>query len=152
MKKVLLFVFLIAFAVVNAKTYQVSTSLSPPSSSIVKDCATTLMSQVFIVKTLQIDVGLFERDASYSVSSENYQSVISRRLPVPCAVNFQVLVNQNCASVFLGKSDVLLPAMSPQCRAVLRKFSCDAKLMTWIATQTLNQASSPNCRDVSFVS
>jgi len=149
MKKVFLFIFLIAFVAVNAKTYRVSTSTSPPSSSVtIKDCATTLMSQV--AETPRIDAVLFECDVSYSVSSENCQSVIPATTIVQCAVNSQ-LVNQNYASVFFGKSDVLLQATSPQCRAVMQSFSLNNMILQPAASSII-QAVSPNCRDVLSIS
>ena len=149
MKKIFLFIFLIAFVFVNAETYKVSTSLSPPSSSvIIKSCATTLMSQMSVAEMPQIDVGLFECDVSYSVSSENCQSVMPDA-SVSLTANFQVLVNQNSARTSSGKSDCLLQAVSPNCRAVSQDF-----LQSDVALKLVGktQAVSPNCRDVLSVS
>ena len=148
MKKVLLLIFLIFSVIVSAKTWQIANSLSPPSQSLYATLKTQLpMLQVPLAETQQLDVCFFERDVFCSVLSESYQSVISRRLSVPCAVSSQVLTSQNSASVFLGKSNVLLQATSPMCRAVLVGFSKGISML-WFSTQTLNQALSPACRDV----
>lgn len=148
MKKVVLFLFLIA-SIVSAKTLVLSNSLSPPPS---KSLDATLkaqlqMLQISPAETQQPDVCFFG-DVSYLVSSENFKSVIPATLSVQCAVNFQVLVNKSNVRTSSGNPDVLLAAISPRCRAVLQDFSCDGTVTMWSSTQTLTQAVSPNCRDV----
>jgi len=148
MKKVILFLFLLASMVVSAKTYLVNTSSPPGSKSATfENAAATIMLQTPIAEIPQSDVGLCERDVSCSVSFEKCQSVIPATVTVQCAVSFQLLANQNCVSVSSGKPDVILQAVSPQCRAVQQNFSFN-NIMTSYATQTLNQAVSPQCRDV----
>ena len=174
MKKFLLLVFLIASVIVSAKTWPVANSLSPPPCSldaISERAAASVMLQTLPVEIIQIDVGLFERDISYFVWFENRQSVISDT-DVGFTDNFQVLVNLNNVSVFLGKSDALLAAISPNCRAVITSnFSqsviirnavdlseaispkCRTVLSSCVISscKCLIEAVSPHCRDVSFI-
>lgn len=146
MKKVVLFIFLIASVIVSAKTLVSSNSLSPPQS-----LGATLKAQLQMLQlsaeTQQLDVVLFERDVSRSVSFENYLA-ISETLNVQNAVIFQIN-NQN-ANIF-GKTDVLLQAVSPKCRAVMQVFSCD-NVITQRAASSVIQAVSPSCRDVLLLS
>lgn len=146
MKKVLLFLFLIASMLVSTKTL-VANSLSPPQSLDAKFVPQQTMLQITLsAETPQPNVTLFECDVSRSVWFENYQSVTPRRLSVPCALNFQVLVNHNSARTSIGKSDILLEAISPQCRAVITS-DFSQSVITRNAVD-LTEAISPNCRTV----
>jgi len=152
MKKILLLLFLIAsFTVVSAKTHRASNSLSPPVQSldaISDNAAATIMLQTPIAQPIQIDVGLFENHVSCFSLFENYQSVMPDT-DVGCNPSFQVLANSNSVRMLSGKSDCLLQAVSPNCRAVSQDF-----LQSDVALKLVGktQAVSPNCRDVLSVS
>lgn len=151
MKKFFLFIFLItSIAIVSAKTtLQVANSLSPPVQSldaIVK--AQLPMLQVPLAETQQLDVCFFERDVFYSVWFENRQSVIPDK-DVGLTDNFQVLTNSNSARTSSGNPDVLLAAISPNCRTVLADDFFQNDVTRNLVGKT--QAVSPNCRDVLFV-
>lgn len=170
MKKVFLFLFLLVSVIVNAENWVFSNSLSPPQSLDVK-----IMPQQNLLQTAeaarQLDVVLFECDVSL-VNLEN-QSFFTR-LPADKidVVSFQIVAKINDAST-TGKSDVILEAISPQCRTVITSdFSqivwnnssgclietdpqCRTVLQSAILTQCdsspIIQAVSPKCRDVSSV-
>lgn len=138
MKKIFLFLFLITCVTVSAKTLVLSNSLSPPTESL--DA---------IVKAQQLNVCFFERNVSFYVCFETYQLVIPDT-NVWCAVNFQVLINPNYVRTSFEKSDIILAAISPNCRAVmLNDFFLN---LTKCNTVDLTQATSPNCRDVLLLS
>jgi hypothetical protein len=146
MKKLFLLIFLITSVIVSAKTLVSSNSLSPPQLRDAKLMPQLQMLQMLVAEITPIDVGLFERDVSYSVSFENYQLVMPDK-DIGFTNNFQIIENKNCASAFFEKSNVLLQAMSPKCRAVMQSFSFD-NLILPPAASSIIQAVSPNCRDV----
>lgn len=137
---------MLASVIVSAKTLHVSNSLSPPVEpldAISKTQPLTL--QVPMAETQHFDVCFFEQDVSSYVWFENYQLVMPDT-DVGYAVNFQVLTNPNYARASFGKSDILLAAISPNCRAVMLNDFSQNLVNPSVAVKT--QATSPNCRDV----
>lgn len=145
MKKVLLFLFLIASMIVSSETL-VANSLSPPKSDA-KFVPQQTMLQSLSAETPQLSAVLFECDVSYSWF-ESSQLVITRRISVPCAMGFQELINQNNASVSLsGKTDIQKnEAISPACRTVNNSDLYQGLITRNAADQI--EAISPKCRTV----
>lgn len=134
---------------VGAKTL-VANSLSPPQSLDANFVPQLQMLQIAsFAETPQLDVVLFECDVSCSVWFENSKSVMPDASVSPTA-SFQVLINHSKASTSFGKSDVILEAISPACRAVI-----NSDLYQSVITRNavdLNEAISPKCRTVLFSS
>ncbi len=141
---------MIASVIVSAKTLVLSNSLSPPTEPLDAISKAQLpVLQVPLAETQQFDVCFFERDVSSYVWFENYQSVMPDT-DVGYAVNFQVLTNPNYARASFGKSDILLAAISPNCRAVMLNDFLESLINRNVVVKT--QATSPNCRDVLLLS
>lgn len=132
----LLFLFFIASIVVGANTV-VANSLSPPQ----------FLEAEATFETPQLKVVLSECDIFYSWF-ENSQPAILQRVPVPGAMNFQVLINQNNVSVSSsGKADMLKSeAISPTCRTVI---TSNLSQIVFVCIPTIFlEAISPACRTV----
>lgn len=143
MKKIFLFLFLLA--IVSTKTLVLSNSLSPPQSTVAMLMPQLPMLQMPIAEMPQLDVCFFERDAPCLVWFENLQSILPD-VSVGQTANFQVLNNPNYSRNFFGKSNVILQAMSPNCRTVIASDLFQNVVV--ISHRYYVEAISPKCRTV----
>jgi hypothetical protein len=143
MKKVFLFLFLLVSVIVSAGNWVFSNSLSPPGSLDVKIVPQQML-QPATCEIRQLDAVLFECDVSL-VNLENPLFFTSASADKIDVVSFQIIAKINDAST-TGKSDVILEAISPQCRTVV---TSDFSQIVWNNSSGCLSEVDPQCRTVS---